>query len=51
MTLDASFVLVVAGAAWVWPPLALVVGGAYLGLIQLLHWRAGGAAPETEAPE
>ena len=27
--LDAAFVLLVTGAAWLWPPLALVVGGAF----------------------
>lgn len=29
-TLDAAYALLVAGAAWVWPPLALLVAGAFL---------------------
>lgn len=30
--LDVSFVLAVTGAAWLFPPLALIVGAAYFGL-------------------
>lgn len=48
MTLDASFVLVVTGAAMLWPPLALLVGGAYLGVLQLLAWREGGATAPAD---
>ena len=39
--LDVSFVLAVAAAAWVWPPLALAVGAAYFGLSAYLARRAG----------
>lgn len=49
MTLDAAFVLVVAGAAMVWPPLALIVGGAFLGLLKLLEWKLS-AEPGADAP-
>ncbi len=30
--IDASFALAVTGAALIWPPLALLVGAAYLGV-------------------
>lgn len=53
MSLEASFVLVVCGAAWISPPLGLLVGGLYLGLIQVMHWRAAqadGEAPPQEGP-
>ncbi len=38
--LDVSFVLAVTGAAWVWPPLALLVGAGYFGLAAYLARRA-----------
>ena len=36
---DAAFVLVVTGAAMLWPPLALVIGGAWLAVMVLLAER------------
>lgn len=49
MDLEAEFVLVVTGAAIIWPPLALIVGGAFLVALKVLHWRMSGeAAPERE---
>lgn len=52
MTLDASYALIVVGVALSpWPWLALVVAGAYLGGMALLHWRMAGAdAPPAEQP-
>lgn len=37
--LEAAFVLIVTGAALIWPPLALVVGGAFLLGLAYLHDR------------
>jgi hypothetical protein len=51
VTLDASFVLVVCGAAWVHPALGLVVGGAYLGLLRLMEWRLGADTPAVGADD
>lgn len=37
--LEAAFVLLITGAALIWPPLALVVGGAFLLGLAYLHDR------------
>lgn len=44
---EAAFVLAVTGAAMIWPPLALLVGAAYLLGLAVLHDRRGNVAPET----
>ena len=38
--LDVAFVLAVTGAAWLFPPAALVVAAAFFGLSAFLMWRA-----------
>lgn len=53
--LDASFCLAVAGAAYIWDPLALIVGATYLGVLAALAWRearaeALAAIPPAEEP-
>lgn len=47
--LDAAFVLAVTGAAMVYPPLALLVGAAFFGLIAFLADRR--SVPEAEKAE
>lgn len=42
---EVAFVLLVAGAAMVWAPLALLVAGAYFVVLAALHYRASNSAP------
>lgn len=37
--LDASFALAVTGAAWIFPPLGLLVAAGYFGVAAWLHYR------------
>lgn len=42
---EVAFVLLVTGAAMVYPPLALLVAGAFFVVLAALHYRAGISAP------
>lgn len=50
---EAGYVLLVAGAAFIWAPLALLVAGAYFIVLAALHMRAtppvAAASDEAEA--
>lgn len=50
---EVAFVLLVTGAAMVYPPLALVVAGAFFVVLAVIQYRAQAAAqaPAEEAPE
>lgn len=43
--LDAAYALLVAGAAWVWPPLAPIVAGAFLVATAIVNDRRAEAQP------
>lgn len=45
LLIDASYALAVAGAAMIWPPLALVVAGLYLGVQAIVADRRSPAGP------
>lgn len=42
---EVAFVLLVTGAAMVYPPLALLVAGAFFVVLAALHYRASTPAP------
>ena len=44
---ESAFVLLTAGAAMIWAPLALLTAGAYLLGLAYLHYRAAAAEPEA----
>jgi hypothetical protein len=49
--LDAAYALLVAGAAMIWPPLALIVAGAFLAATWWINdRRAAAAQPEGAKP-
>ena len=48
--IDASYALGVAGAAYVWPPLALILAAAYLGILAYLHYRSEQSTDSEPVP-
>lgn len=47
--LEAAYALVVAGVAFVWPPLAIIVAAVFLGVLAVVHDRR--TAQPAEAAE